>query len=186
MSYVEDLVESYRKFVALPWPESVAPPQRVWMAVYPPKYERRVRLLLPEFGNATVAAGHSWDKIDVTTSFERWMAGHEYAEAYFEEPELLETALPAFFDALVEEVRSQLEAHGDPNGVVGLLGAGTLFGLGDSVKVSALMNAVNTSIAGRLLVFFPGHHEHNSYRLLDARDGWNYLAIPITAEGATR
>jgi len=35
-------------------------------------------------------------------------------------------------------------------------------------------------IAGRLLVFFPGEHEGNSYRLLDARDGWNYLAIPIT------
>ena len=64
------------------------------------------------------------------------------------------------------------------------LGAGTLFGLGDAVKVSALLNAVNDAVAGRLLVFFPGEHEGNSYRLLDARDGWNYLAIPITPKGA--
>ncbi len=186
MSYVEELIEAYRRFVELPWPKSVAPPQRVWMAVYPPRYERRVRLNLPEFENATLRAGHGWGCIDITTSFERWMAGHEYADTYFEEPELLETALPAFFSTLVAEVREQLERHDDPNGVVGLLGAGTLFGLGDSVKVSALMNAVNESIAGRLLVFFPGQHEHNSYRLLDARDGWNYLATPITTEGATR
>lgn len=186
MSYVEDLIESYRRFVALPWPQSVAPPQRVWMAVYPPKYERRVRLNLQEFENATIHAGHPWACIDITTSFERWLAGHEYAEAYFEEPELLETALPSFFNHLATELREHLEAHDDPDRIVGLLGAGTMFGLGDSVKVSALMNAVNGSIAGRLLVFFPGHYEHNKYRLLDARDGWDYLATPITAEGATR
>ncbi len=74
----------------------------------------------------------------------------------------------------------------DPNGVVALLGAGTLFGLGDAPKVSALLNAVNDTIAGRLLVFFPGEHEGNRYRLLDARDGWNYLATPIKANGSGR
>ena len=50
------------------------------------------------------------------------------------------------------------------------------------MKVSALFERVNDAIAGRLLVFFPGEVEGNSYRLLDARDGWNYLATPITAE----
>ena len=186
MSYVDDLIESYRRFVDLPWQSGIAPPQRVWMAVYPPKYERRIRLNVPEFENATVEAGHSWDCIDITTSFERWMANHEYAGVYFEEPELLEPALSEFFDALVKEVRTQLDEYTDEDGVVGLLGAGTMFGLGHSVKVSALMDAVNTSIAGRLLVFFPGHHEHSSYRLLDARDGWDYVATPITSEGASR
>jgi hypothetical protein len=156
------------------------------MVVYPPKYERRVRLNLPEFETATMQAGHGWASIDITTAFERWMASHEYADTYFEEPELLETALPKFFEVLVAELREQLHVHDAPAGVVGLIGAGSLFGLGDSVKVSALINEVNEAIAGRLLVFFPGHHEHNSYRLLDARDGWNYLATPITTEGATR
>ena len=186
MSYVDDLIASYKRLVELPWPQNVGPPQRVWMAIYPPKYERRVRLSLKEFETTTIQAGHSWGCIDITTSFERWLADHEYAETYFDEPELLETAMPVFFDFLVSEVREQLEIYSDPNGVVGLLGAGTLFGLGDSVKVSALMNSVKGSIEGRLLIFFPGQHEHNSYRLLDARDGWDYLATPITAEGATR
>lgn len=186
MSYVEDLVTAYRRFVALPWQQSVAPPQRVWMAVYPPRYERRIRLNIQEFENATIEAGHTWSLIDVSTSFERWMAGNEYAESYFEEPDLLETALPTFFEALVAEVRTQLKEHSDADGVVGILGAGAMFGLGDSVKVSALVNAANESIAGRMLVFFPGQVEHNRYRLLDARDGWDYLAITITAEGAQR
>lgn len=186
MSYIDDLIESYRRFVALPWQQNLASSQRVWMIVYPPKYERRVRLHLPEFENATVQAGHPWSQIDVTNEFERWMARHEYAAAYFDEPELLETELPGFFDVLVGAVKEQLEAKSDDGNVVGLLGAGSLFGLGDSVKVSALLNEVNGSIAGRLVVFFPGQQDHNSYRLLDARDGWNYLATPITAEGATR
>ncbi len=186
MSYVDDLLGAYRKFVSLPWQQNLAPAQRVWMAVYPPEHERRLRLHLTGFEVATKEANHTWALIDVTTSFERWMAGHEYRDEYFESPDLLETALPAFFDHLISEVRDQLGTHPHPDGVVGLLGAGTLFGLGDAVKVSALLNAVNDAIAGRLLVFFPGGYEGNSYRLLDARDGWNYLATPITPDGSGR
>lgn len=186
MSYVDDLLASYRRFVALPWQDNLAAPQRVWMVVYPPRYERRLRLYLPEFANATRQAEHEWGEIDITASFEVWMGSHEYAEAYFEDPELLNPALPDFLDHLADLVRDGLRAHPDPEGVVGLVGAGTLFGLGDNVKVSALLNEVNGAIAGRLLVFFPGEIEHNQYRLLDARDGWNYMATPITTKGATR
>ena len=111
------------------------------------------------------------------------MAAHDYRDAYFEDPELLETALPGVLRPPRRRgARRSSPSTPAPDGVVALLGAGTLFGLGDAVKVSALLNAVNDAIAGRLLVFFPGEHEGNSYRLLDARDGWNYLAIPITAE----
>lgn len=151
------------------------------MAVYPPEHERRLRLHVPDFEVATKEADHSWALIDITTSFERWMADHEYRDEYFESPDLLATALPAFFDHLLAETREQLDKHADPTGVVAVLGTGTLFGLGAAVKVSALLNAVNGAIAGRLLVFFPGEHDGNNYRLLDARDGWNYLATPITA-----
>jgi hypothetical protein len=186
VSYVDDLIATYEKFVGLPWPQSVAPPQRVWMAVYPPKHERRMRLNLKEFENATIRAGHSWSSIDITNSFETWMAQHEYSDAYFDEPELLDSALPAFFEELVAQVRVELDRYDDPAGVVGLVGAGALFGLGDSVKVSALMSEVNASIAGRLLVFFPGSQEQNNWRLLDARDGWDYMAVAITSEGARR
>ncbi len=186
MSYVDELLAAYRSFAALPWQQNLASAQRVWMAVYPPEYERRVRLHLPDFEVATKEAHHSWALIDITTSFERWMAAHEYREEYFESPDLLDTALPAFFEHLVGQVRAEFANHTDRDGVVGLLGAGTLFGLGDSVKVSALLNAVNEAVSGRLLVFFPGEHEGNSYRLLDARDGWNYLATPITPRGNGR
>jgi hypothetical protein len=153
------------------------------MAVYPPEQERRVRLHVPAFKAATTESHHAWALVDITKSFEQWMASHEYRDAYFEDPELLDTALPAFFDHLVQFVRKGLAAHPDPGGVVAVLGAGTLFGLGDAVKVSALLNAVNDAVAGRLLIFFPGEHEGNRYRLLDARDGWNYLATPITPQG---
>jgi len=184
VSYVDELLSAYRKFVALPWQQNLAPPQRVWMAVYPPEYERRLRLHLPAFRSATLEKHHPWSLIDLTTSFETWMAVHRYRDDYFREPQWLESALPAFFDHLVVHVRSALANCAAPDGVVALLGAGTLFGLGETVKVSALLNRVNDAIAGRLLVFFPGEHEGNSYRLLDARDGWNYLAIPITANGS--
>lgn len=127
MSYVDDLLDAYAKFIALPWQQNLAAPQRVWMAVYPPEHERRLRRQLLAFETATVKAKHGWGKIDITTSFEVWMANHEYRDAYFEDPELLETALPAFLDHLVGGVRRQLVNYSDPNGVVGLVGAGTLF-----------------------------------------------------------
>jgi hypothetical protein len=186
VSYVDELLAAYRSFVALPWQQNLAPAQRVWMAIYPPEYERRLRLHVPAFEVATKESHHSWALVEITTSFERWMAKREYREEYFESPDLLEPALPAFFEHLVGEVKDQLASYSDTDGVVGLLGAGTLFGLGDSVRVSALLDAVADTIAGRLLVFFPGQHEGNSYRLLDARDGWNYLAIPITPRGNGR
>lgn len=186
MSYVDELVASYAKFVALPWQENLAPPQRVWMAVYPPEHERRLRLHLRAFEAATTEHDHAWALIDITTAFEQWMSAHEYREAYFEDPDLLETALPAFFDHIIESVRKELTEHADPNGVVAMLGAGTLFGLGDAVKVSALLNAVHDSVTGRFLIFFPGEVENNNFRLLDARDGWNYMATVIKPNGRRR
>jgi hypothetical protein len=184
VSYIDDLIAEYRRFVSLPWQDNLAPAQRVWMLVYPPDHERRIRLHVADFEAATKESGHPWALLDVTESFERWMANHEYRDQYFESPELLDTALPAFFYHLVSEIREQIDQYRDEDGVVALLGAGSLFGLGHEVKVSALLNSVNDTVAGRLLVFFPGEHEGNSYRLLDARDGWNYLATPIEPLGS--
>ena len=65
-----------------------------------------------------------------------------------------------------------------------MYGVGSLFGF---VRVSQVIPLVETHIRGRLLVLFPGVYEQNNYRMLDARDGWNYLAIPITnSEGDQR
>ncbi len=57
-------------------------------------------------------------------------------------------------------------------------GIGLLFGF---LRVSEILPMVEPHIRGRLLVFFPGVYEHENYRLLDARDGWNYLAVPVLA-----
>jgi hypothetical protein len=76
-------------------------------------------------------------------------------------------------------VRQEL-ASSDSNTVVAISGVASLFGF---MKVSRLMQMMEDNIPGRLLVFFPGSYENNVYRLLDARDGWNYHAVPITAAG---
>ncbi|MBT5711673.1 DUF1788 domain-containing protein, partial [Candidatus Poribacteria bacterium] len=64
--------------------------------------------------------------------------------------------------------------------VVALLGVASLYGF---TRVSELVRDVEQVIHGRLLVLFPGTKSENNYRLLDARDGWNYLAHGITAHG---
>lgn len=184
MSYVDELVDSYRRYVSLPWTSNLAAAQRVWMAIYPPEHERRLRLHIAEFEAATIGARHGWHLLDITTSFEKWMAAHDYRDAYFEDPSLLESAMTGFMDSLERDVVALLGEHSDASDVVAILGAGTLFGLGESVKVSALLERVSEHIGGRVLVFFPGEHEGNSYRLLDARDGWNYLAVPLKPIGS--
>ena len=63
--------------------------------------------------------------------------------------------------------------------MVSVLGVGSLFGL---LKVSEVVDRFSPLVAGRLVVFFPGSCENNNYRLLDGYDGWNYLAVPITAD----
>jgi Domain of unknown function (DUF1788) len=182
VSRVDDLIANYRRFVGLPWPSGLAPAQRVWMAVYSPNEERRLRLHLPEFETATVEAGFSWAPVDVSNAFEGWMAGHEYRDAYFTNPKLMAPELVGFFEELVADVRSRITAATSPKTIVALIGAGSLYGLGDHVKVSALIESVQDVVEGRMLVFFPGEVEGNNYRLLGARDGWNYLATLITAQ----
>ncbi len=185
MSRVDDLIANYQRFVRLPWPSGLAPAQRVWMAVYAPEDERRLRLHLQEFETASKAAGYDWSLIDITDTFEEWMAGHEYRDAYFDNPKLIQPELAGFFKLLVDAVRKQLSTVSTPRTIVGLLGVGSLFGLGERVKVSALVDRIEDLIAGRLLVFFPGEVDESNYRLLNGRDGWNYHAVLITADRGT-
>ena len=181
MSRIDDLISNYARFVNLPWPPSAAPAQRIWMAVYDPEEERRLRLHLPEFETASKGAGYGWEVIDISKEFELWMGSHEYKDAYFAKPKLMQPELLGFFEELVESVRQQVRTKTTDRTIIGLLGAASLYGLGDHVKVSALIERVQEFVQGRMLVFFPGEVEGNSYRLLGARDGWNYLATLITA-----
>jgi len=179
VSRIDALLKNYSRYVSLPWDDSLPGAQRIWFAVYDPPDERRLRLRLQSFEIETKKARHDWRYCDLTDAFANWMARQEYREAYFESPKDLLMPHPDFEDYVVERVRNELEAAGKKT-VVGVVGVGSLFGF---MRVSVLMEKVQDAIRGRLLVFFPGEYENNNYRLLDARDGWNYHAVPITVAG---
>ena len=179
MNEIQALTQAYERFVKLPWDSNLAGPQKVWFVIYTPEQERRLRLHISDFEMATIRARHTWKLVDLTDSFAEWMANHEYRDAYFESPDDMDLALQDFADSVAHKVTDELTATNvDENTVVAIAGVASLFGL---AKASELMNVVAEHIRGRLLVFFPGQRDGNNYRLLDARDGWNYLAVPITA-----
>lgn len=183
MAQIERLIQNYDTRVSLPWERNLAGPQRVWFAVYNKAEERRLLRRLEEFEISTKRAKHGWITIDLTDSFGQWLASHEYRGGYFETPEHLEGESPALDDfqaAITAQVTNVLASpKADENTVVAIYGVACLLGF---MKTSELVSRVESAIRGRLLVFFPGEHEDNTYRFLDAREGWNYLAVPITAD----
>lgn len=183
MGRIEDLAERYADHISIPWQRTVAGAQRVIMVVYDKDLERTLRARKGLFEEATRRTQHDWHEIDISDSFARWLGEDEYRDAYFEEPDDLGIKLDGEFTLYVaNRIRSMLaKPEVGENAVVGLLGAGTLFGF---IHLSEVIKKIEGDIRGRLLVFYPGQYENNKYRLLDARDGWNYLAIPITAHGA--
>jgi hypothetical protein len=177
MGRIEDLAERYARHIATPWQRTVSGAQRVIMLVYDKELERALRARKLAFENATREAGFGWQEVDVTDSFARWMAGVEYRNEYFATPEDLGLKLEAEFSVFVADHIRETLTSVDDKSVVALLGAGTLYGF---TRVSQVLKLLEADIRGRLLVFFPGQYEDSNYRLLDARDGWNYLAVPIT------
>jgi len=184
-SKVAKLVSAYRQHLTVPWQTGLAAIQRVIFAVYDKAEELRIRANVDEFELATQQAGKGWLLIDLTNAFPEWMSNQEYRESYFQSPEDLagyQAGELTEFDAdLKDKLIKHISAEAGPNTVVALLGVGTLFGL---TRVSSLVEGIKDSVQGRLLVFFPGEHhpENHTYRLLDARDGWNYLAVPLLAK----
>ena len=180
MGRVEELAAVYERHVSAPWQRTVSGAQRVMLVVYEKELERALRARLGEFEQATRRSGHGWKLVDCTRWFAEWLAGDEYAEAYFEDPELLGMKLEGELRPYAaERLAAELEDEEDEC-VVALLGVASLYGF---LRVSELIRSVESSIHGRLLVFFPGTKNENNYRLLDARDGWNYLAQGITLHG---
>ena len=180
MSKVKRLVESYARHIAVPWRDDTAPAQRVIFCVYAEYDELRLRARLDEFEIVTRRATHDWARFDLTDSFPDWMARQRYAKSYFRDPSKLSTLLGKYEDDIAERFRGFCEDRAVGAGdVVALSGVGCLFGL---LKVKSVVDRLAPMVPGRLLVFFPGSYEDNNYRLLDAYDGWGYLAVPITAD----
>jgi hypothetical protein len=176
---IDELAVRYRGHISAPWQRNLAGDQKAIFVVYPKTDERRLRARLELFEMATTRTGHGWRSVDMTEAFARWMANTDYRDVYFEEPETLAMKLRSnFVQYAADLLRQALTAESaDEDTVVAVQGIACLFGF---TRVSLMLKEVVKDIRGRLVVFFPGEYEDNNYRLLDARDGWNYLAVPIT------
>jgi hypothetical protein len=178
MSVINRLLSNYARQARLPWSVTIAGKQRIWFAVYPPAEERRVRAHLPQFEVATLNANHKWSIVDLTRVLPEWLSGHEYREGIFAEPEYF-SANSELEILAAERVRQACSCDdGDAESVVAVVGLASLF---DVMRVSSLIDRIEDSVRGRLLVFFPGEFSGNVYRFMDARDGFNYMAVPITS-----
>ncbi len=178
MSVIDRLLKNYTRQVKLPWSANISGKQRIWFAVYPPVEERRVRARLPQFESITLEARHGWSTVDLTPLLPQWIAAHEYREAIFAEPEQF-SSNSELEDLAVERVREAcLREDVDADSVVAVTGLASLF---DFMRVSSLIERIEDGVRGRLLVFFPGEYSGQVYRFMDARDGFNYLAVPITS-----
>ena len=129
MSKINRLLNSYKKYIEIPWREDVHPKQRVIFCVYNEAEERTIRARVDEFELATKETGHSWSVLDMTNFFPQWLSKQRYAQSYFENPEFLSPLLPRFEDYIAEQVESHISDHNiGPNHVIALIGVGSLFG----------------------------------------------------------
>jgi len=175
MNVADSLCKEYERVLKLKWPSGLSGEERVWMAIYDPPSERKVRARLSQFELSTKQAGRRWRLLNLEDAFPQWMASNKRRDQLFANPQAIPAALSEYRQFLTERVRAQLE-EADDQTVVALLGAGSLFGLW---SVSELVSTIAGSIKGILLVSFPGRHEGTVYKLMDARISWNYLALPI-------
>jgi hypothetical protein len=180
VSKVKRLVASYGKYIAIPWRADAAAAQRVIFCVYNEADELRLRSKIDEFEIATKQSGYNWTLFDLTDSFAQWLCSQKYAQSYFKKPSLLATIYPKYLEYIITRFTQFLKKnHADDTYVVAVKGVGSLFGF---LKVKEVVEKLAPMVSGRMLVFFPGSYEDNNYRLLDGYDGWNYLAVPITAD----
>ena len=183
MTLAQTILDRLKEHLSLPWPENVSPRERVVMVVYPPSDERKLRRLIQsgEFASEMKTTGHGWKEFDLATGFSAWLAEYEYRDRYLSRPERLwddAGNVRGLEDYLVKNIADAASTL-TSNDVLALVGGGGLFGLH---SVSTLIECIESHFPGRLVIFFPGEHDarNNSYRLLGAKDGWGYLAVPIT------
>lgn len=180
MNRIDKLVESYGKFVSIPWQDDAAAAQRVIFCIYDENNELMLRAKMGEFELITRQAGHEWVLYDLTDTFAEWLMGQAYAEKYFEQPQLITPLLQKYLEFLKGSMLAFIDGVMNERGaVVAIMGTGSLYGL---LKVKDIVDMMAPLVKGRLLVFFPGTFENNNYRLLNGYDGWNYMAVPVTAD----
>jgi len=177
---VDGLIQAYDKVVSGKWEETLSAQERIWFLVYDPDNQRKVDFRLIDFENATKKAGKKWINISLKYYFPNWMASHEYRDEYFLEPDSIVDQLEFDFkNFAIKNIIQEIRKHQiDNETVIAFTDVASLFGF---ARLSDILNHIAGEVKGRLLVFFPGEFEKNQFRLLNARDGWSYLARPITA-----
>lgn len=177
---VDDLLNAYEKVVNGNWEVTLSGQERIWFLVYEPEMQRKVDFRLGDFENVTKKARKKWAIVSLKEAFPAWMANHDYREEYFNEPDMLVDQLEFEFKNWVvsHSVEKLNQQNADEHTVLAITDVASIFGF---ARLSDILNQVAHQVKGRLLVFFPGEFEKNQFRLLDARDGWSYLARPITA-----
>lgn len=178
MGKIDDLANNYERHLAVPWQRSVSGAQKVMLCIYNKEDERNLRARLGDFELRTRKTGHEWLHVDFTRLFSEWLARDDYRDAYFESPDDIGMKIEGEFKHhAVMTIQTALR-KADENTVIAVSGVASLYGF---IHVSELIRTIESEIQGRLILFFPGSKDGNNYRLLDARDGWNYLANSITA-----
>ena len=165
MARTDQLLNAYRKQVSMPLRPGLALNQRVWFIVYPPEEER-------------VA-------IDVQRTLADWIDtfDEDTKNTCLGTPEILEDyARPEYIKFLSSRINQAVSNVPDDRRAKTVFALRGLMELFDFIHVSDLVADIDTKLTGILLVFFPGEREDNTYRFLGARTGWDYLAVPISAE----
>jgi len=178
MSKIDDLANNYERHLSVPWQPSVTGAQKITLCIYDKEDERSLRAKLGDFEIRTRNTQHDWVHLDCTNIFSDWLAQDDYCDAYFESPDDIAMKIEGEFKDHVIELTRKTVSQANDQTVVALSGVASLYGF---LHLSELIRAVEADINGRLVVFFPGSKDGSNYRLLDARDGWNYLANSITA-----
>lgn len=178
LSKIDQLIIAFEKVIKEPWNNMLSGQEKVWFLVYDPSEQRKIDLRIGDFETTTIKAEKKWVEISLKNSFPTWMAAHDYREEYFSDPGALADQLEVDFkEYAVNYLITQLSQITDDKTLIAVKDVSSLFGF---ARMSDVINGCSNKIPGRMLIFFPGEYERNQYRLLDARDGWDYLARPIT------
>ena len=180
ISKTDALINSYERVLTEPWSQKLSGQEKVWFLVYDPTEQRRVMFRLGDFERVTRKHKREWLEVDLADAFPQWMANHEYREEYFQYPAGIQDQLESELrDYVVERIiQATQKANDIENTIIAITNVNALFGF---IKLSDVLQKVYAHNKGRILIFFPGEFHSNHYRLMDARDGWSYLARPITA-----
>ena len=180
MPNINRLTQNYQNYVQLQWQPNLSVYESIWFAVYPPEKERALLQRLDAFEVATLEAGKAWRSIDLRGAYTKWLNQEDDDERteMFTTPKDLEFFAKEDFPEFLAEYISQhfTEVESPNNTVFAVYGLMEIY---DYTEVSAVIELLENSLVGRLLVFFPGSKEDNTYRFMNARKGWDYLAVCI-------